>query len=327
MAKYLLILRRQGMFNLPHVQRLYEVVDSLTMGHNWKTYIDAFLFGCRMKNLSPNTVNGYAERLGYLVRFLKERDVDIDGISKVHLQDYIMSLIANPDISDATVNGRITVYKIFFNYLEDEELWTKPNPAGRLKKVKTKAKIREILTPEQISKAASTANKKTFMGYRNYSMLMLFYDTMIRRNELLLLTADHIDLKEGLIKVTGKGNKERYVAMGSKMQKILHFYFQRWRNDLPGDRVFCTAQGRPLDKDNCRQIVWRMGRRAGLHVTPHKIRHSAATWFIRTGGSPAVLQKIMGHASPVITAGYTHLDYKDLLRASQRFSPGNAVAA
>lgn len=196
-----------------------------------------------------------------------------------------------------------------------------------VKKIKAKKVIKDILIPEQIAKVASTANKRTFIGYRNYAMLMLFYDTMIRRNELLTLTLDNVDLKGGLIKVLGKGNRERFVAVGSKLQKILHFYSNRWRKDLPGDRVFCTQQGRPLDKDNCRQIVWRMGRKTGIYITPHKIRHSAATWFVRNGGSPAVLQKIMGRTSPVITAGCTHLNYNDMLTAYQRFSPGNAVGA
>ena len=315
------------MFQLPHVKRLYDFVDTMTMGNHWRAYIDAFLYGCRMKNLSHNTINGYAERLGYLARFLDKKGIDIEDVTKIHLQDYIMSLINDPKISDATVNGRITVYKIFWNYLAEEDLWDRPNPTSRLKKIKARQQIKEVLSPDQISKAAATANKKIFVGYRDYCLLMLLFDPMIRRNELLTLTMENVDLKQGLIKVLGKGNKERYVAMGSKMQKVMHFYFQRWRKEMPGECVFCTQQGRPLDKDNCRQIVWRMGRRVGLHVSPHLIRHSAATWFIRSGGSPAVLQKIMGHTSPVITAGYTHLNYDDLLKASQKFSPGNAVAA
>ncbi len=238
--------------DLPHVQRLYDFVDSMSMGHNWKAYIDAFLCGCRMKNLSPNTINGYAERLGYLARFLDNKDIDIEDVVRVHLQDYVMSLINNPNVSDSTINGRITVYKIFFNCLEDEELRTKPNPARKLRKIKAQKVIKETLTPEQISAAAATANKRTFIGYRNYCMLMLFVDTMIRRNELLTLTIENVDLKHGLIKVLGKGNRERFVAVGAETQKIMHFFFQRWQKGLPGDRVFCTQQGRPLDKDNLR---------------------------------------------------------------------------
>lgn len=315
------------MFNLPNVKRLYELVDTLAMGSTWRTYIDAFLYGCRMKNLSANTISGYAERLGYLARFLDEKGVDMEQVTRVNLQEYVLSIINDPHISDATVNGRITVYRIFWSYLQEEGLWEKPDPTARLKRIKAKRTIKEILTPEEISQVAATANKRTFLGYRDYCMLMLLYDTMIRRNELLTLTLEHVDLKDGLLKVLGKGNKERFVAMGSKMQKVMHFYLNRWRKEMPGDRVFCTQQGKPLDKDNCRQVVWRMGKKVGLHVSPHKIRHSAATWFIRSGGSPAVLQKIMGHTSPVITAGYTHLDYKDLVAASQRFSPGNAVSS
>lgn len=314
------------MFNLPYVKRLYQLVDTISMGKHWKAYIDTFLYGCRIKNLSENTINGYSERLGYLIRYLDDKGIDIEDIAKGHIQDYVMSLINNPNISDSTVNGRITVYKIFWNYLEDEEMWDKPNPVARIKKIREKKTIKDILVPEQVAKVAATANKKTFIGYRNYAILMLFYDTMIRRNELLTLSLDRVDLHDGLIKVLGKGNKERFVALGSKMQKILHFYLNRWRNDLPGDRVFCTQQGRQLDKNNCRQIVWRMGKKVGIHVSPHKIRHSSATWFVQNGGSPAVLQKIMGHTSPVITAGYTHLNNKDMLNAYQRFNPGNAVA-
>ena len=201
------------MFQLPHVKRLYDFVDTLTMGNHWRAYIDAFLYGCRMKNLSHTTINGYAERLGYLARFLDGKKIDIEDVTKVHLQDYVMSLINDPNISDATVNGRITIYKIFWNYLEQEDLWEKPNPTVRLKKIKAKQQIKEVLTPEQISKAAATANKKTFVGYRDYCLLMLLFDTMIRRNELLTLTIENVDLKQGLIKVLGKGNKERYVAM------------------------------------------------------------------------------------------------------------------
>ncbi len=313
------------MFDLPYVKRLYEIVDNILVSNQWKVYIDTFLYGCRIKNLSENTINGYAERLGYLIRYLNANGVEIEDVTKVHLQKYVMSLINDPNISDATINGRITIYKIFWNYLGSEEIWDKPNPVASIKKIREKKVIKDILTPEQISKVASTANKKSFIGYRNYAILMLFYDTMIRRNELLTLTIDNVDLRVGLIKVFGKGSKERYVALGSKMQKILHFYLNRWRKDLPGDRVFCTQQGRPIDKNNCRQVVWRMGKKVGIHVSPHKIRHSSATWFVQNGGSPAVLQKIMGHTSPVITAGYTHLNNKDMLTAYQRFSPGNAV--
>lgn len=141
------------MFDLPKVKRLYELVDSMPMASAWKAYIDAFLYGCRIKNLSDSTISGYAERLGYLARYLEEQGVDIERVTRAHLQEYVLSLINNPRISDATVNGRITVYKIFWGYLVDEGIWERANPAAKLKKIKAKKTIRDVLNPEDISPA------------------------------------------------------------------------------------------------------------------------------------------------------------------------------
>lgn len=312
------------MFHLRHVQGLYDLVDKINMGpNNWKTYIDAFLFGCKVNNLTENSISSYAERLGYLVRHLAEKGIDIDEVTKAHLQEYICSMMDR--LSDATVNGRIQAMQRFWNYLTEEGIWTKPNPMHKIKRVKAEKKLKEVITEDQIAEVVGAANKKTFIGYRNITMLMMFFDTMIRRNELITLTIENVDLKAGLIKVFGKGRKWREVAMGSRMTKILHFYLARHRNGMPGDLVFCTKDGKALDKDNVRHIVHRMGQRVGVHIYPHLLRHSAATWFVRNGGSPAILQRIMGHTSPVVTAGYTHLNSQDMVTAYQKYSPANSV--
>ncbi len=312
------------MRQLKHVQSLYEMVDTDHMGQNrWKTYIDAFLFGCRVNNLTDASINSYAERLGYLVRFLTERGVDIEDVTRAHLQEYIMSMVGT--MADATVNGRIQAMQRFWNYLVDEGIWTKANPMHKIKRIKAEKKVKDVVSPEDIERVIGKVNKRTFIGYRNMTMLMMFFDTMIRRNELLTLTLDNVDLHAGLIRVFGKGRKWREVGMGARMTKTLHFYLKRYREDLPGDLVFCTRDGNQLDKDNVRHIIFRMGKRAGIHIHPHLIRHSAATWFIQNGGSPAILQRILGHTSPVVTAGYTHLNSQDIVNAYQRLSPANAV--
>ena len=210
------------MFHLRHVQGLYDLVDKKNMGpNNWKIYIDAFLFGCKVNNLTENSISSYAERLGYLVRHLTETGIDIEDVTRAHLQEYICSMMAK--LSDATVNGRIQAMQRFWNYLTEEGIWTKPNPMHKIKRVKAEKKLKEVITEDQIAEVVGAANKKTFIGYRNITMLMMFFDTMIRRNELITLTIENVDLKAGLIKVFGKGRKWREVAMGSRMTKILHF--------------------------------------------------------------------------------------------------------
>jgi integrase/recombinase XerD len=313
-----------GMFHLKHVQGLYALVDTKVVGKNdWKVYIDAFIFGCKVNNLTENSVNSYAERLGYLVRYLQERQINIEDVTRLHLQEYIYSLVGK--LSDITVNGRIQAMQRFWNYLEQEGIWKKPNPMHRIKRIKIEKKLKEVVTEEDVSRVISVVNKNSFVGYRNMTMLMLFFDTMIRRNELITLTIENVDLKNGIVKVFGKGRKWREVAMGTKMVKTMHFYLNRWRQDIPGDLVFCTHDGKSLDKDNVRHIIFRMGKRVGIHLHPHLLRHSAATWFIRHGGSPALLQRIMGHTSPVVTAGYTHLNSQDMVDSYQRLSPANAI--
>ncbi len=313
------------MFTLKHVQGIYLIVDNIDMDKsNTKTYVDAFLFGCQVNNLTENSINNYAERLGYFLKYLDQEKIGIENVSRQTIQQYILSM--HGKLADASVNGRIQALQRFYNYLVEEGLWSKTNPMHKIKKIRTERKIKNVLGSEDILKVAKTANKQTFIGFRNLTMLLLFWDTMIRRNELITLTIDNVDLKQGVIKVYGKGRKEREIGMGSKMTKNLHFYLNRWRKDKQGQLVFCTREGRKLDKDNTRQIIWRMGQKVGVKINPHKIRHSAATWFIRNGGSPPILQRILGHSSPVITDKYTHLNITDITRSYQQISPGNSIS-
>jgi site-specific recombinase XerD len=229
-----------GMRQLKHVQSLYEMVDTDHMGHNkWKTYIDAFLFGCRVNNLTDASINSYAERVRYLVRYLTERGIDIEDVTRTHLQEYIMTMVGT--MADATVNGRIQVMQRFWNYLEEEGIWTKPNPMHKIKRIKAEKKVKDVVSPEDIEQVIGKVNKRTFVGYRNMTMLMMFFDTMIRRNELVTLTLENVDLHAGRIRVFGKGRKWREVGMGARMTKTLHFYLKRYREDLPGDLVFARV--------------------------------------------------------------------------------------
>lgn len=306
-----------------HLKRLYQLVEKCKVGSNWKTYIDSFIFGCRIRNLAPRTLNVYAERLGYLVRHLEVKGIDIEDVTRQNVQDYLLSLIGI--VSDETVNGRIRVYRRFFNYLEEEGLWEKPNPTKKLKLVRVSRRIKPVITPEQIQEILQSLNKSTYEGYRNLTMVLLFWDAMIRKEELITLKVDNVDLKAGLIKVYGKGRKERQIPMGSKTIKIVHFYLNRWRNGRSGELVFCQRNGKEITSRHCHKIVQDMGKKVNLILYPHLIRHSAATYFIRQGGSPVILQKILGHTSLVVTQNYLHMSYQDMVDTYSRFSPSNAI--
>ncbi|MCP4580580.1 MAG: site-specific integrase [candidate division Zixibacteria bacterium] len=150
-----------------HLKRLYQLVDGFRVDSNWKTYVDAFVFGCKIRNLAPRTPNVYAERLGYLARHLEAKRIDIEDVSKQDTQNYLLALIGK--VSAETVNGRIRVYRRFFNYLEEEGIWDKPNPTHKIKLIKTEKRIKPVLLPEQIQSALQLLNKRTYEGYCNPS--------------------------------------------------------------------------------------------------------------------------------------------------------------
>ncbi len=307
-----------------HLKKLYAIVDDFKVGTNWKTYVDAFVFGCKIRNLAPRTISVYAERLGYLARHLEGKGIDIEDISKQDIQDYLLSLIGN--VSDETVNGRIRVYRRFFTYLEEEGFWKKPNPTHKLKLIKASKRIKPVISPEQVGQILHSLNRDTFEGYRNLAIVMLFWDAMIRKEELITLRMENVDLRAGLIKVYGKGRKERQVPMGAKTVKMLHFYLNRWRLDVRGDLVFCQRNGDEITSRHCHKIIQDIGKRVGVTLYPHLIRHSAATYFIRQGGSPVILQKILGHTSLVVTQNYLHMSNQDMIESYNRFSPSNAIS-
>jgi integrase/recombinase XerD len=306
-----------------HLKKLYQLVDSFNVDSHWKTYVDAFVFGCKIRNLAPRTLNVYAERLGYLARHLEARGIDIEEVKRQDIQDYLLTLIGN--VSDETVNGRIRVYRRFFNYLEEESLWEKSNPTHKLKLIKASKRIKQVITPEQIEHAIRTLNKSTFEGYRNLTMILLFWDAMIRKEELITLKVESLDLRGGLLTVYGKGRKERQVPLGVKTIKAIHFYLNRWRNGTPGNLVFCQRNGNPITSRHCHKIIQDIGKKANLVLYPHLIRHSAATYFIRQGGSPVILQKILGHTSLNVTQNYLHMSNQDMVESYSRFSPSNAI--
>jgi site-specific recombinase XerD len=223
-------------------------------------------------------------------------------------------------VSPETVNGRIRVYRVFYGHLKDEGFISQ-NPLDNVKLVKAELKVKPILSPEQIGKILSQLNRKEFHGCRDYCMILLTYDSMLRLNELLTIKVIDIDLTSKLVKVFGKGRKERCVPFSDTTAKAVHSYLIRFRKSIPGDLLFPMKDGRQIVQRRAHRIFSNPGRRAVIYVHPHLIRHSSASQFIRIGGNPSILQKILGHSSLAITQRYVHLSNDDMSSAYERFSP------
>ncbi len=280
--------------------------------------LESFYFACRTKNLTTSTLNGYAERLSYLVRYGQAINKDIDAITYKDLQHYILSIVDK--VSSATVNGRIRVYRLFFNHLKEEGL-IDDNPASKLKLIKQEKKIKPVLSSEEMGLLLSKINRKTFHGARNYCMILLTYDSMLRLNEMLSIKFEEINLTEKIVKIHGKGRKDRFVPFSDKTARAIHTYIIKFRKGIKFDYVFPMNNGEKIKYRRAHHIFSQAGKKVALYVYPHLVRHSAASQFARSGGSIAILQKVLGHSSLTVTQRYVHLSTEDMLAAYEKFSP------
>lgn len=300
-------------------KEICERADHLSMGSE---LLESFAFACRVRNLTPSTLKCYAERLAYLVKYAEKVGKRIDALTQRDIQTYLMSIMDST--SAATVNGRIRVFKVFFKHLKDEGL-VKVDPMSSVRLVRVEQKVKPVLSVEQMSSVLARINRGTRYGARAYCMILLTYDAMLRLNELLSLRIDNVDLHAKLVKVFGKGRKERYAPISDRTAKALHTYIVRFRRGSRCELLFATKNGGKIDLRRGHRIFSLAGKRAGVYLHPHLVRHSSASQFIRMGGNTSMLQKILGHSSLVVTQRYVHLSTDDLNTAYERFSPASQL--
>jgi integrase/recombinase XerD len=292
-----------------------EYADTSGVG---RELLESFAFACRVKNLTPSTLKCYAERLAYLVTYCANLHKGLQELTQRDLQAYLMSILDS--VSAATVNGRIRVFKVFYKHLLSEGL-IKSDPTAKISLVRAEQKVKAVLSQEQMSCVLSRLNRATRYGARSYCMILLMYDAMLRLNELLSLKIEDVDLRSRLIKVFGKGRKERIAPISDRTAKAIHTYILKYRTGNKTELLFANRMGGKIDPRRGHRIFSIAGKRVGIYLHPHLVRHSSASQFIRMGGNPAVLQKILGHSSLTVTQRYVHLSTDDLNVAYEKYSP------
>jgi len=226
--------------------------------------------------------------------------------------------------SDFTVNTTLRVLKVFFRYIVQEGLWSRSNPMHGIDFIRTQKPIKAILSPEQISKLLTVPNKKTFFGLRNYCMIMLMWDALLRVSEVVKIKHEDVNW-EGYLKVHGKGRKERIVPLSNKVLRDLHKYYL-YRKNFSGNHLFCDTCGAPLEIRNIQRILKRIGNQVNIHVSPHLLRHSGASYLAMQNFPPFALQMLLGHSSLSTTYLYIHMaNEKQLKELHSRCSPADAL--
>jgi site-specific recombinase XerD len=309
--------------------------------------LDRVLEGYRLtaqsEGKSPNSIAIVAASVRYLDEFLTSHNLstDVTEIGVEELRRFIVYLRERPrfvrhrftqpqggHLSGHTINGYMRALQSFWSWLQREE-FIQETPFTKLKIPKAPKRIIPTFSQEQLRQLFGAIDITSPTGYRDYTIMLTLLDSGIRCSELTGLGFTDVKLESRLLKVWGKGSKERLVPIGARVQKAMWKYLNRYRPEPATpryDQVFLTRDGRPLTKDRLEAIVERYGKKAGItgvRVSPHTFRHTMAVTFLRNGGDVFSLQRILGHSSLEVVRGYVNLAQSDISRVHQRNSPAD----
>lgn len=310
------------LFSLARSERVPDVPYSEGRGRNATGYSDrelleSFYLHCRLKGLREKTLKCYADRLMYLTRFCRFAGLTLGNLERHHIQKYIISIIGQ--VAPETVNGRIRVFRVFFNYLSSEELIFH-NPIEKVHLIAVECKVMPVLKPVQINQLLAGFNRKTLIGYRNHLACLIMLDGCLRVGELVNLTVDDCRVLDRLLVVRGKSRRERLVPISPKTAEAVHHWCLKYRNRLSGDRLICYKNGDSMTEDRIRKIVVAVGKKTGLRTYPHMLRRSGATALHGNGMDIEMLRRVLGHQDIRTTQRYICHDVAAVQASHDRFS-------
>ena len=185
------------------------------------------------------------------------------------------------------------------------------------------------LTDEQLQALLAAPDRRTWAGTRDFAIVLVLLDTLIRVSELVGLNAEDVDLDEGVIGVMGKGGKERRVPFGTATAQALRRYESAVEDLRSGDPFFITRYGRRMSRRAVHEMMTLYGRRErgmdGARCSPHTLRHTGAKRFILVGGDVFTLQKLLGHTTLAMVRRYVELADVDVKVQHQRFGPADSL--
>ena len=267
-------------------------------------YIDKFIRYLEIeKNYSKHTILNYRLDLLGFKGFLA--DLDLDKVDYLFLRKYLAQL-KEKKLSNRSVNRHLSTLRSFFRFLNREGL-LKTNPMVILSSPKQEKHLPLFLTEEEVSKLIEAALPKDERGLRDRAILETFYSTGIRISELAGLSIEDIDFIGGIVKVMGKGKKERLVPIGERAIASIRAYLDSRKKQA--DTLFLNKSKKRITTRGIRNIVRKYILNAGIRrgVSPHTLRHSFATHLLNRGADLRSVQELLGHANLSTTQIYTHL--------------------
>ena len=279
---------------------------------NWDSLIKSFSTYLRIeRSLSTNTIESYSNDLNKLSDFLTPKSISATKVRLNDLKDFITSI--SEILSETSQSRIISAIKSFYKFLFIENL-IQTDPSENLVSPKIGRKLPNVLTIEEINLIINSVESNK-VGIRNKAIIEIIYGCGLRVSELTNLLLSNLFLKQGYIKIVGKGNKERLSPIGSLAIDSLNDFLTNVRpglkiNNKFSDHVFINNRGTSLSRSMIFKMIKKYTLKANINkdISPHSLRHSFATHLVEGGANLRAVQEILGHSSITTTEIYTHLD-------------------
>ena len=287
--------------------------------------VQAFLGFCRMeKGLSPNSLDAYSRDLAGFVAFASP--VSGNAYPDAEVLITYLNHLYKKDLSSRTIARHLSAVRNLFRFLLSEGLIAS-DPTEHLTSPKQWSTIPKFLNRDQVDKLVAAPDSAKASGVRDQAMLELLYATGIRVSELIHLRTSNVDLAQGLIRVTGKGNKQRIVPVHPEAIRSIQHYIEGFRAALLKSKsspyLFVTARGGPMTRQAFWASIKTNGKKAGIfhNLSPHVLRHTFATHLLEGGADLRSVQTMLGHSDLSTTEIYTHVVRSRLRDTLDRHHP------
>jgi integrase/recombinase XerC len=283
------------------------------------------------RNVSPNTVTAYRDDIESFVAFLCNdyltlgRDqLDLKRVDHLAVRSYLAHL-SRRKLARASMARHLSALRTFFKYLVREGV-VEANPARTVATPKREKHLPAVLQASDVALLIEQPDTSTTLGVRDAAWLELLYASGLRIAELVGIDLDDLELRSRLVKVRGKGSKERIVPFGSKAEAALRAYLAvrgELIRDIEAQAVFVNYRGERITTRSIRRLFENYVRDAALRagVSPHTLRHSFATHLLNAGADLRGIQELLGHASLSTTQKYTHLNDWQLIAVYKKAHP------
>jgi len=285
-----------------------------------KKYIDQFIdFLKGEQGVSPHTLRAYTKDLNEFAAFLNQEPKDIDHLD---IRSYIASL-HHKNLKKTSISRKLATIRSYFKYLHREG-YVKKNPAKLVSSPKVPKPLPKFLDIDETFSLMDSPKGETFIPTRDKAFLELLYSSGLRVAELTSLDVVDLDIKESLVRVKGKGRKERIVPIGSKaMEAIQNYLPERISLKKKSPALFLNNRGGRLTQRSVRRILVAYSRMINLKgaISPHTLRHTFATHLLHEGADLRSIQELLGHSSLSTTQKYTHVDIRHLTEVYDKAHP------